>query len=456
VGLSPTIYGGLADLNGDEAVDGDDDSNAFYGDTSIIDGGLDCDAWTANNDGTAGDGTIDDNDDCTLIGYDGTTDGVTIEVVDGAFETADGDPIADGTPLPTVFNAGDPDNADIGDSDFAWSTSFGRVDSNGDEVIDGDDCHFGIIGGANILGSDPGCGFAVTPPAAVNGHVDLNGDGKSTAADWCSDGCFFGHDVFNGLVQAGPVPFGEPLYDKATLLGTANEPGDNGGDGQGNYLSINATNGAPADGTLTFTLKGPSSTVCGVTATPAEGNNPEDVDVTGDGNYITTGFTPDSPGDFHWQASYEGSTFGNTLGTSHNDACDEDGEDVTVQQLQPNMDTAQEFVPNDSATITVSTNAAGALAGDVVFQLFVGTAAADCSGDPAYESDPIDITTGSGTGTSSTVMSDNETAYDEDESFAWVVVYTSTNPAHLGVTSSCGNETSSITIDNGVTQPAST
>jgi hypothetical protein len=43
-GLSPTIVGGLADVNGDGAVvDGNDDANAFYGDTSIIDGALDCD-----------------------------------------------------------------------------------------------------------------------------------------------------------------------------------------------------------------------------------------------------------------------------------------------------------------------------------------------------------------------------------------------------------------------------
>lgn len=69
-GVSPTIFGSLADLNGDGVVDGADDSNAFYGDTSIIDGALDCDAWTTDNDGTAGDGTIDGSDDCTLIGYD--------------------------------------------------------------------------------------------------------------------------------------------------------------------------------------------------------------------------------------------------------------------------------------------------------------------------------------------------------------------------------------------------
>jgi uncharacterized repeat protein (TIGR01451 family) len=199
-GFSPTIFGSLADLNGDGVGDGTDDSNAFYGDTSIIDGQLDCNAWTTENDGTAGDGTIDTADDCTLIGYDGTPDGVTIGVVDGQFATADGAPIADGTSLPTVFNATTPDDPSVVDADFAWSTIDGRVDSNGDGTIDGNECHFGIIGDANILGSDPGCGFAVTPDPAFDGLVDLNGDGDITAADTCDDGCFFGHDVNDGVV----------------------------------------------------------------------------------------------------------------------------------------------------------------------------------------------------------------------------------------------------------------
>ena len=33
------------------------------------------------------------------------------------------------------------------------------------------------------------------PDQAFNGLVDLNGDGDITAADTCSDGCFFGHDL---------------------------------------------------------------------------------------------------------------------------------------------------------------------------------------------------------------------------------------------------------------------
>jgi Ca2+-binding RTX toxin-like protein len=210
-GFSPTIIGGLADLNGDGVVNGADDSNAFYGDTSIIDGALDCNAWTSDNDGSAGSGTITIADDCTLIGVDGTPDGVTIDVSNGAFQVADG-------PLPTVFNASDPINTDVGDSDFAWSTIGGRVDSDGNEFITADDCHFGLIGatvdaglggatdGADILGNDLAetnpCGFGVVggPDPDFNGLVDLNSDMTITAADSCNS-CFFGHMLSSGFVM---------------------------------------------------------------------------------------------------------------------------------------------------------------------------------------------------------------------------------------------------------------
>jgi Ca2+-binding RTX toxin-like protein len=236
-GFSPTVINGGADLNGDGVVNGRDDSNMFYGSTSIIDGKLDCDAWGPQaNDGSAGDETIDGADDCSLVGYDGTPDGVTIEVLNGAFQVANG-------PLPEVFNAADPDNPDVGDSDFAWSAIDGRVDSNGDEVIDGDDCHFGLIGqtiddglgdatdGADILGN-PGaneCGFGTPPNTADNGLVDRNSDGDITSADSCSNGCFFGHNLVLGKVQELECPgyAGDPRNDvvgtaaSETLVGTA-------------------------------------------------------------------------------------------------------------------------------------------------------------------------------------------------------------------------------------------
>jgi len=200
-GLSPTIYGSHADLNGDGVVDGTDDSNAFYGETSIIDGGLDCNAWGVPDDGTAGDGLIDGSDDCTLIGYDGTPDGVPIGIVDGGFATADGTAIADGTALPTVFDASTPVDPGVVNADFAWSVINGRVDANGNGTIDPDDCHFDLVGGADVLGSDPACGFAVAPASALDGLVDLDGDAAITSADTCA-GCLLGQDVTNGAVNS--------------------------------------------------------------------------------------------------------------------------------------------------------------------------------------------------------------------------------------------------------------
>jgi Ca2+-binding RTX toxin-like protein len=208
-GFSPTIVNGKADLNGNLAVGTADDSTAFYGDTDIIDGKLDCNNWVEPNDGTAGNGVITNTDDCTLIGYDGTANGVTIDVENGFFQVGNG-------PLPLVFNALDPDNGDIAASDFAWSAIGGKVDSNGNEMIDGDDCHFSIVGDVDILGN-PGaneCGFATAPDPADNGLIDLNGDIDITAADSC-DHCFFRHEVVSGKVQELECPGheGDPRPD---------------------------------------------------------------------------------------------------------------------------------------------------------------------------------------------------------------------------------------------------
>lgn len=216
--FGPTIYNGLADVNGSGSVTGADDSNAFFGDTDIIDGGLDCNTWATTNDQDApGDGVINGSDDCTLLAFDGTSDGATIEVENGSFASIDSAPIPSGTPLPHIFpDPSDPDNGDIGDSFFAWSAIDGRVDSNGNEVIDSEDCSNDLVGPANILSSNQAdavdsCGFSVAGTAQVNGLVDLSDDFTITGTDSCTNACFFGHDVANGFVQlessgATPTP----------------------------------------------------------------------------------------------------------------------------------------------------------------------------------------------------------------------------------------------------------
>jgi hypothetical protein len=279
-----------------------------------------------------------------------------------------------------------------------------------------------------------------------------------------------------GSAQTDPVPFGSPLYDKATLTGTAHQPGTDGaGDADGDYTSINATMDTEANETITFTLVGPDgeTTACDSVLDLAgalagsTGTNPEIVDVldanddpSGDGDYFTSGFTPDAPGDYHWKASYSGDS-PNTLGTSHNDDCDETGEDVSVEQLQPTMDTAQNFIPNDEATITVDAGA-GDLAGDVTFYMWVDDATCD-AGDLAladYTEGPLAVSDTDDVGDTTltdTVGTTNETAYgDTGTTFHWIAVFESNTSSHLDVTSGCGNEHSSITIDNGDTQPPAT
>ena len=278
--------------------------------------------------------------------------------------------------------------------------------------------------------------FKVNPvqPALDTEAVDENGDPITTA-----------------------LPFGSTIYDQATLTGTANQPGD--------PVIEPTTAGGEAEGTITFKLYGPLDpdnleTSCDTLAAgfPAAGIV---VDVSGDsppayggaGSTPPVSFVPQGPGVYHWKAVYSGD-LPNTLGDDHNADCDDSAESVTIQQLQPTMDTAQSFVPNDSATITVDAGA-GDLEGSVVFQLFVDDP--ECDGTAAYTSDPIDVSDTDDPGDTSlsdTVESANETSYNvSGTTFHWVVAFTSDNPAHLDVTSGCGNETSSITIDNGDTQP---
>lgn len=251
-----------------------------------------------------------------------------------------------------------------------------------------------------------------------------------------------------GADLADSVPFGDPVYDKASLSGTAYEPGIDGDNAT--YPSINATMDTPAKGTISFTLVGPDGdTADCTTVASGTGDNPESVTVdNGDGDYFSTGFTPDLPGVYHWIASYDGDS-PNTVGTDHNTACDDTDEDVTVQQLQPTIGTEQSFVPNDSATVTVDAGA-GDLDGYLVFNLYVNDT--DCSGTAAYTSDHIALSDPDDPGDTSLSASGdsaNADAYSTDgTTFNWIVEFHSNNSAHLGVTSACTTESSSITIDN--------
>ena len=102
------------------------------------------------------------------------------------------------------------------------------MDSSGNEIVNSEDCTFGLIGqtvdvgledgtdGADVLANDLAmtnpCGFGVLggPDPDFNGLVDLNSDITITAADSCDD-CFFGLDLDNGFVVESGVGTAETL-----------------------------------------------------------------------------------------------------------------------------------------------------------------------------------------------------------------------------------------------------
>ena len=241
---------------------------------------------------------------------------------------------------------------------------------------------------------------------------------------------------------------GTEIYDTATLSGTA--------------TPSNATNG-----TITFTVFGPSDPTCAAVSGEPEytsvigvtGNGPyvsRNGDANGDGTPAETNdqFTPTVPGTYHWIAAYTPAS-GDVNNKSATTACGDAHEASIVQQLQPTMDTKQNFVPNDSAEIKVGTEG-GALAGHANFYLFVNDTS--CGGGDLtkadYKSGDIAISGGTGTDYDRTVKSGNTTAYDTNgTTFSWVATYTTTNTGHKDVSNPGTNETSSITIQNGTQKP---
>jgi hypothetical protein len=263
--------------------------------------------------------------------------------------------------------------------------------------------------------------------------ADSASKGVKPGSDGSAGECFTVNPVTPTLTtQAGtsPVTLGQPVTDTATLSGTANKPGT---------PVINPTTaGGPAGGTITFTLFGPNDCTTKAFTSAA-------VPVSGDGTYPAGGsvsFTPTAPGTYHWAATYSGNP-PNTNSASHNGDCsDTTHEDVVVNQAQSAISTAQNWLPNDSATI--SAPAGGDLAGTVRFRLFDNNT---CTGTPLYDSNNGPAITVSGP-SPQTVSSANTSVLTKDTTVSWLVEYKSNNPGQTDVTSACNTEHSSVTIIN--------
>lgn len=260
-------------------------------------------------------------------------------------------------------------------------------------------------------------------------------NGIPASSDSSAGECFTVNPVNPSLsTSAGAGVFlGQAVTDAATLGGTATQPADP-------VINTTGTGGAVAGGTITFKLYGPSDTGCGLLVYTSA-----TVAVSGNATYNSPvpQFAPTAAGNYHWVAVYSGDS-PNTNGLTHNAACTDTDEDVTVTSVASSMTTAQRWVPSDSARISAS--AGGNLAGTVSFELY---ASIDCTGATIY-SGTRPVSGASPATVSTTDAATQPAAQLASGSYSWKVGYDSTNAAQRDIPESC-HETSSLTVTNGGT-----
>ena len=289
-------------------------------------------------------------------------------------------------------------------------------------------------------------------------------DGIPGSSDSSSSECFQITPVTATLVtHAGttPVNFGSAVTDTADLSGTAFHQGTSVATGHGTDGSINPQSGpTAAGGTITFYLYGPSTSGCGSLATgfPTTGIV---VNVSGDNTYggasstPPVSFTPQTPGTYHWKASYSGDS-PNTVGNSDNNSCNQSREDVVVQQIPTGIQTKQGWFPQDTANISAKTGNLVA-GGTVTFSLYNNGTCDSTNNGLLYTSGALSVPGGSQTAevsTSNTTFSITTSYTDAASSlkgpYSWKVVYTPAagDTAHTGSQSACDVEHFGITYTN--------
>jgi hypothetical protein len=351
------------------------------------------------------------------------------------------------------------DKADIavtGASSFNATVTFhlcGPLAAGSTTTCDSGGVQIGSPQAVTANGTFTSAAATVTAAGRYCWRGDFSGDaaiGVPAKSDSSAAECFKVNPVTPTLTTqagAGPVPFGQPVTDTATLTGTAHKPGTGGPAGSTDGSINPATLGGDATGTITFTLYKDSS--CSVLAT-GTGTNPQTQSVSGDGTYGPVSFTPDAPGTYHWVASYGGDS-PNTNASSPS-ACLDENEDVVVEQIPTNIKTRQSWYPNDTANVSAASGNLGG-GGSVAFSLYDN---ATCSGTALY-TETKSITGGSPSETVSTnnITFQITTGYDDPAAstagpYSWKVVYTPAagDTAHTGKQSSCDAEHFAITYTN--------
>jgi len=231
---------------------------------------------------------------------------------------------------------------------------------------------------------------------------------------------------------AGPdVQLGSPVTDSAVLGGSSNQPGT---------PAINPTTpGAPAGGTITFTLVKNDCT----TLATGTGTNPQSVTVNGNGTYSVS-FTPDAVGTYHWKATYTPATGDpNNIGSTFNGNCSDTTEKVVVSDTT-SAASQQTWLPNDTATVAAAHGAP--LNGTLSTQLFTGDNCGATSGSPVGGQLYSKTLTNATSAADRTLTTNNSTfTVQATSAVSWLVNFNSSDP---NVASSSHCELTSLTITN--------
>lgn len=208
--------------------------------------------------------------------------------------------------------------------------------------------------------------------------------------------------------------------------------------------------GGIAPGDVTFKLYGPfaadatiSSTSCvdsgtganliSAATSTAAATRTNDTTASAD----ATAYTPTAPGKYAWVASYAG----NAQNKSVAGTCGDANEASVVTKAPASLTTAQKFRPQDSVAVTAT--AGGTPSGNVTFSLFSNSA---CTGTAAY----TETTSLSAAGTAVTANGSFDVTVANAGSYYWLVSYAG-DANHLGISGTCGDENSTLTISNGGT-----
>jgi hypothetical protein len=259
--------------------------------------------------------------------------------------------------------------------------------------------------GGSVIGTavkgGPNTNFYDYQPNGVSSGTGLH-------APVSSNGKFSGlsHISFCYVLKAKPtivtqvsnasITIGDSVFDTATLSG-GNNP----------------------TGTITFNAYGPDDADCSGAAAFTDTET-----VNGNGDYPSDPFTPDAVGTYRWIASYSGDANNEAVTT----ACIDANETVLVKKAAPDLVTAPDMLPNDSATLSGLVNPSG---GSITFKLFLN---ADCSGAPAYV-EP-DQTVGAN---GSFVTSNTTVKVTADQTVSWIVDY-SGDANNEAASSDCSDE----------------